>query len=84
MRTPRHQILLPGLGVHKMWRAHNKEFIFESDAEKQLYLTCVSSDYQQRCSPTDFRLHAFCIMGNHVHEIGSIGTSLKRFSDHID
>lgn len=55
---------LSKLGLyHIMIRGINKQQIFEDnfDYKKFLYIT---SDYKADCH---FKLHAYCIMGNHVH-----------------
>lgn len=54
---------------HVMLRGINKQQIFEDafDCKKFLYIT---KDYKATCH---FQLHAYCIMGNHIHLLIEVG-----------
>ncbi len=48
---------------HVMVRGVNRQDIFESDGDRQYYLSLL-----QECKDiSGFRLHAFCLMSNHIH-----------------
>ena len=82
-RAPRKDSLHSGLAFHKIWRAHDRQHLLQEPAEKRAYLAEVAKDYQNKCDPKAFQLHAFCIMGNHVHEQGFLGGEQRHLSDHM-
>ena len=48
---------------HVMLRGVNRQIIFEDDRDRQYFMTAM-----QRCKEVSrYRLHAFCLMPNHVH-----------------
>lgn len=79
MRIPRKFILSPNTYFHKMWRAHNKERILQTNDEKKHYLTDLFR-YKNKANKEGVKLFSFCIMSNHVHEVGEIGDSIEGFS----
>lgn len=83
MRIPRKFVLGCNSIFHKIWRAHNREFLLQSHDEKRRYLFFLRDDYLKHCQPSDFQLFGYCIMGNHVHETGKVSVDLQRFSNHM-
>lgn len=68
MRPSRTQILSDSSGlVHKYWRCHNREFLLENNADKELYLEATLRGLNNK-SNKNVHLHAFCIMDNHAHQ----------------
>jgi putative transposase len=83
MRTPRH-LLLPQTGglVHKFWRAHNRSYLLEKNCVKETYLKNTFYALEHRSIQGQVKLHAFCVMSNHVHECLSYqerSTTLSHF-----
>lgn len=70
MRASRSE-LLPQTGgiVHKFWRCHNKEFLLQPHSVKDLYLRNTISGLLDRKTNREVTLQAFCIMGNHSHQV---------------
>jgi len=66
-----------------MWRAHNREFIMKSHAEKLHYLRAVRDDYVKKCGPEQFELHGYTIMSNHAHLNGQTNDDHKPYSAHM-
>ena len=56
---------------HKMWRGHNREYILDSNVDKAAYLDKLFRTYSKEIGDA-VSLHAYCLMGNHVHEAGSV------------
>lgn len=55
--------MVPGLPVHVIHRGNNREACFFKDQDRAFYLFHLG-----RLLPrTDCRLHAYCLMSNHVH-----------------
>lgn len=48
---------------HIMLRGINKQNIFESDEDKEKYIS-ILREYKERCG---FELYGFCLMSNHIH-----------------
>ena len=48
---------------HAMVRGINRQIIFQDDEDCEKYLQCLAAS--QKIS--GFLLHAYCLMGNHVH-----------------
>ena len=48
---------------HVMHRGINRQVIFEDDGDRHYFMTCLKYCKEQ----SGFRLHAFCLMPNHVH-----------------
>jgi putative transposase len=61
---PRHaRLIVPGLPMHVVHRALNRQRCFRSDNDYLLYLTLVRHSARKfGCS-----VHAYCLMTNHVH-----------------
>lgn len=55
----------------------------QDHGEKHRYLSYLKDDYLKRCQRTDFVIYGYCIMSNHVHENGKMGTELSNFSNHM-
>jgi putative transposase len=82
-RLPRKDTLHSGYAFHKLWRAHDRQRLLQEPAEKRAYLEEVAKDYETKCDREAFQLHAFCIMGNHVHEEGFLKGEQHQLSDHM-
>ena len=56
---------------HKMWRGHNREYIFADNKEKVDYIEQLG---RSRTEDTEAKVqwHSFSIMGNHTHETGAL------------
>jgi putative transposase len=80
MRVARTDLLNPYDTVHKMWQAHDHQFLMERDEDKVDYLNQLFRYYPEAYAG-GVRFHAFCIMDSHVHEILQIGESSTPFSD---
>src|SRR5690349_14850400 len=63
MPRPLRSSLLPGYPLHVYQRGHNKARVFASDADHTLYLGLL----QQYSSHHACAVHAYALMGNHVH-----------------
>jgi len=74
--------LRPQVSFHKIWRGHDRAYLLQERAEKHAYLAEVAKDYESKCDGEAFELHAFCIMGNHVHEEGRLKGDPRHLSDH--
>jgi len=83
MRVPRKYVLGSNTAFHKIWRAHNREFLMQSHEEKRSYLHFVKDDYLQEGHKSGLVFYAYCVMSNHVHETGKIGPELEPFSNHM-
>ena len=83
MRVPRRLVLEPYSYFHMMWRAHNRERIMSSHAEKLRYLRALRDDYLKNCSPEQFELHGYTMMSNHGHINGSVKEDHVPLSDHM-
>lgn len=53
----------PGALYHVINRGNYREWIFEDDGSKGAFLKCL----WESCEEARWRLHAFCVMGNHFH-----------------
>jgi REP element-mobilizing transposase RayT len=83
MRLARHLVLKPHSYFHMMWRAHNREYIMQSHAEKLRYLRAVRDDYMKKCKKEHFVLHGYTIMSNHAHVNGQTNDDHKPYSEHM-
>jgi len=83
MRIPRKHVLVPGFAFHKIWRCHNREYLLQSHSEKHAYLKCLHDDYIKKCSPDDFVIYGYNVMGTHGHEVDEVRGKTKSFSDHM-
>lgn len=75
--------LRPQVSFHKIWRGHDRAYLLQERAEKHAYLAEVAKDHESKCDGKAFELHAFCIMGNHVHEEGRLKGDPRHLSDHM-
>ncbi len=83
MRIPRKYVIEPFTPFHKIWRCHNREFLLQSHAEKHAYLKCLHDDYIKKCSPDDFVIYGYNVMGNHGHEADEVRGDINSFSEHM-
>ncbi len=78
----RHARIESSSGIeHVMLRGVGKQTIFRNDADRRKFLECVVNAREK----AGFTLHAYCLMGNHVHLLiqkgkESVGESVKRFA----
>lgn len=70
MRVPRSCQLQSGDTIHGMWRGHNFEWIFRADTLKNRFLELLARSLDE----SDFKIHSYCLMNNHNHFVGQIGT----------
>jgi REP element-mobilizing transposase RayT len=59
----RARIMLPGVAVHVIQRANNRAACFAADEDRAFYLFHLGRMLMR----TACNLHAYCLMGNHVH-----------------
>ena len=57
------RIEYPGAYYHVINRGNYRSWIFESSGARNSFLKCL----QQTCHSMQWRLHAWCLMGNHYH-----------------
>jgi putative transposase len=62
-RLPR--VVAPGAAHHITQRGNAQRDVFESDADRRVYLELL----RHSCRLHDLRLHGYCLMPNHVHLI---------------
>ena len=63
-RRPRHAV--PGYPHHITQRGNNRQDVFFTDEDRELYLTLL----RQHALQYDFEILGYCLMTNHVHLIG--------------
>ena len=69
MRISRFNILSQSFGiVHLFWRCHNREYLLDRAGAKKLFFQSLISGLKHRGSDDSVKLHAFCLMSNHVHQ----------------
>ncbi len=84
MRLPRQLLLPTDSGfAHKIWRAHNKEYLLHDERVKKDYLTCLFNSLSHRSVNNTVKIHAYCIMSNHVHELTSYTNTSESLSTHM-
>ena len=72
MRIPRSIQLFTDAGyVHQYWRCHNKEFYLSDPKMKALYLLCARKALEDHSDRETVRIHSFCVMDNHFHQVMS-------------
>ena len=81
-RIPRRFTLIKNSFVHKIWTTHNKENYLGKKNIKSLYLRTQQQDMADKRFSATAKIHAFAIMGNHVHEMFFI-ESPEGFSAHM-
>ena len=70
MRISRRHLLSNVSGiVHKFWRCHNKAFLLNDSASKELYMRSTAIGLKHRNTDCRVNLYAFCVMDNHSHQI---------------
>ena len=57
------RIQYAGAKYHVINRGNFRSWIFESEGARKSFLKCL----EQACLAMDWRLHAWCLMGNHYH-----------------
>ena len=83
MRIPRQLTLSITGYFHKMWRGHNREYIFQTADTKLRYLHDLCKT-KQKSTDGSVKWYSFCIMGNHTHEVGRLLPDEKEsFSSNI-
>ncbi len=84
MRTPRQYILpMEEASLHKIWRAHNKDFLLIEAETKKIYLRCLFKSVSHKSVDGAVKIHAYCIMSNHVHELVTYNKTCKSLSTHM-
>jgi putative transposase len=63
MARPLRRFLLPGYPIHVIQRGHNKDCVFNTDADHILYLGLL----QEFARRHECNVHAYVLMTNHVH-----------------
>ncbi|MDR3543863.1 MAG: transposase [Desulfosporosinus sp.] len=53
----------PGAGYHIMCRGNHRLEIFRDDEDRQVFLSMLAQVKEKQ----PFKLHAYCLMSNHVH-----------------
>ena len=57
------RIQYPGAIYHVLNRGDQREDIFKSDADRELFLSTLAD----ACAKTSWQIHAYCLMRNHFH-----------------
>ena len=65
----RARIYIPGFPYHIVQRGNNKEATFIQPADYQYYLHL----WQECTKRYDVKVHAYCLMTNHIHFIATPG-----------
>ena len=69
MRASRFSILSSPTGiVHLFWKCHNSEYLLNLPNVKKLFFDSLIFGLKHRGTDNRVKLHAFCLMGNHVHQ----------------
>jgi REP element-mobilizing transposase RayT len=66
---------------HTMFRGNNKQYVFNTDTEKQKLLECIEKAREKNF----FNILAYCIMDNHIHILikestAGIGNDIRRIT----
>ena len=81
MRTSRFFILSQPSGiVHLFWRCHNREYLLDRPRAKGLFFQSLIFGLKHRGSFNSVKLHAFCLMSNHVHQQMSYENGVQKLS----
>jgi REP element-mobilizing transposase RayT len=81
MRIPRTIQLYPPSGyVHQYWRCHNKEHYLTAAAVKNVYFECIRKALVKRITNDSVKIHSFCAMDNHFHQVMSYDDDSKWLS----
>ena len=78
-RRPR--MYLPGVPAHIVQRGNNRDACFFSDVDYQYYLEVLGQGLRRY----DVKLHAYCLMTNHVHLLmtPSDDSGISRVMQHL-
>ena len=57
------RLIVPDVALHVVQRGHNRQTCFRQDVDHAVYLKWLA----KLLAPTGCRLHAYCLMSNHVH-----------------
>jgi len=61
---PRHaRYIVPDIALHVIQRGHNRNACFRDDTDRMVYLATLA----ELIGKTACALHAYCLMGNHIH-----------------
>lgn len=71
----RLRVEFPGAIYHVMNRGDRREPIFKDDEDRRSFLSTLG----EACEKTGWQVHAYCLMGNHFHEV--IETPLANLVD---
>ncbi len=81
MRLSRYQILSEATGnVHVFWRCHDRKHLLDQAGAKKLFFQSLVIGLQHRGSDDSVKLHAFCLMDNHVHQQMSYSKGVTKLS----
>jgi hypothetical protein len=81
MRLSRNQILSEPTGnVHLFWRCHDRKHLLEQPGAKQLFFQSLVTGLKHRSSDHSVKIHAFCLMDNHVHQQMSYSNGATKLS----
>jgi len=70
MRKARKQQLPQSGGlVHEFWQLHNREFHLDSNHLKQVLYACLKFGLTHQKLDSKVKVHAYCFMGNHCHQV---------------
>ena len=83
MRRPRSHSVKEGSTVHKIWRAHNRDFLLAKEEDKRRYLDELHKDYLEKGLWESFEVYGYVVMENHVHELVHVKRDPVSFSDHM-
>lgn len=84
MKLSRSIILNEDSGlVHAFWRCHNKEFYFDNQNNRNLYMSCLNETIQLKNTTYQgkIKFYAFCVMNNHFHKLVSYENGSQHLSN---
>jgi len=81
MRLSRFKVLSEDTGiVHLFWRCHNKEFLLKPEKMKKLFFQSLIFGLLHKNTTNSVKLHAYCLMDNHVHKQMSFENGAAKLS----
>lgn len=81
MRQTRSSVLSKPTGIiHLIWRCHNRERLLALKGARDLFFKNLIFGLFHRNSDRSVKLHAFCLMGNHVHHQMSYSNGVTQLS----
>lgn len=84
MRISRKILLTQNGGfVHKYWQAHDRQFLLLDPAVKNLYLKSTAFALKHKSVQEEVKLHAFCVMSNHAHQLLSYKSTSHFLSNYM-